>query len=307
MTTIFYMLLTKWNRVLINTSGSGKTRLGLHGLCHHWGFYGVLNEIEDGIGSRDLWDLMSLDDSPSYSFAKRLGSSNKDAALHMDEKVTHRVYQFLLGRFLFLNLLILEASNCEGGLRSRDHRLLWVLLQAQPFELFKRDPFVEIINALRIASVEDLRVQIREEFLKFEPTLQQEFTDHSVTDTTRRPLYCFLDEVQNPTMARMGEYRSSDTNEERPLMRPIWRSMTGIFGSTDMLVILSGTAMNEVLLTSVLTSSAFKPPIYHFKRNIGAFDDPETQRHYIECYLLDDHSSARQEFLKRAWGWCRGR
>lgn len=41
--------------------------------------------------------------------------------------------------------------------------------------------------------------------------------------------------------------------------------------------------------------------------SIGAFDDPKAQSVYIERYLRGKQSAARQEFLKRAWGWCRWR
>lgn len=116
----------------------------------------------------------------------------------MHEKVHRRVLQFLLARFVLLNLLIEEASECEGGLRPSDHRLLWVLLQARPIDMFRDDAFTELYMALNICSVDNLKTQIKEEYLKFEPTLES--VGHPVTGVlTRRPLYCFLDEIQVAT------------------------------------------------------------------------------------------------------------
>jgi hypothetical protein len=294
---ILCALLTKLDRVLINTSGSGKTRLGLHGLCQNWGFYGVVQEASDGIGSRDFEQLMlSLDDSLDYSRANQ-SRNEKAALLHMRQKVLRRVLQFLLARFLVLNLLIEEAHTCEGGWRPSDHRRLWVLLQARPADMLKEDAFKVLSKALKISSVDDLETQIKEEYSKLKWILVD------------RPLYCFLDEIQNTTTDRMGEYWSDDKEKERPLLRPIWQAVTQILEPTEMLVILSGTAINEKSLLTVLESSVFKIFPYNMKKDIGAFDDPDAQRDYIKHYLPDEQpeSASRQEFLQRAWGWCRGR
>jgi hypothetical protein len=300
-------LLTKWNRVVINTSGSGKTRLGLHGLCQSWGLYCVIKQASDGIGSEDFWHLVSgLDQSHGYRSAKSLGVRNDGAALHMHQKVERRVLQFLLARLLLLNLFITEASKCEGGLRPSEHRLLWVLLQARPTDMLNEDPFVELADTLRIASAEDLKAQIKEEYAKLIPIL--ETVNHPATGMpTRRPLYCFLDEIQMTTTIRMGEYRSDDQKSERPILRPIWQTLTDMLKSSEMLLILSGTALNEKSLLNVLDSSVFKFNPFVFQKDIGAFDDPNSQSQYIEHYLPYEQSAARQEFLKRVWGWCRGR
>ena len=293
--------------MLINTSGSGKTRLGLHGLCQNWGFYGVVKQAEDDIGSEDFWQLMSsLDNSYHYSSAKSCGIHDDAAARHMHDKVHHRVLQFLLARFLLLNLLITEASKCEGGLRPSDHRFLWVLLQARPTDLLKEDAFAELANDLRRASVVFLKDEIKNEYLKLKDIL--EFVNEPLTGRpTRRPLYCFLDEIQVTTTSRMGEFLSEDKKKERPLLRPIWQSVTGVLKTTEMLVILSGTSINESSLVDVLQSSILKFHRYIIVRDIGAFDDPDSQMQYIERYLLSSQSTTWQDFLKRAWGWCRGR
>ena len=309
------MLLAKLNRVLINTSGSGKTRLGLDGLCRNWGFYGIVNEVsgDNVIGSGDFSQLMtSLDNSLDYCLAKERGSDDDVAARHMHQKVHRRVLQFMLARFIFLNLLITEASKCEGGLRPSDHRLLWVLLQARPTDLLVWDAFTELAMALRVASAEDLEAQIKEEYLTLENQGILTSGNHPVTgEPTHQPLYCILDEIQATTTFRMGEYRSdNDKKTKRPLLRPIWKSITNVLPATKMRVILSGTAINETSLKNVLASFAFKRCVYSVKRDIGAFDDPDAQRQYIKSYLpdvTDEQLAARQDFLKRAWGWCRGR
>ncbi len=177
--------------------------------------------------------MSTIDESLDYDRAKLLGSHNKQAAQHMEQKVKHRVMQFLLARFLLLNLLISEASKCEGGLRPPDHRILWALLQARPTDMFEKDPFMELADALQLASTVDLKAQIKAEYLTFQSTLKRA-TGASVD----RPLYCFLDEVQATTTLRMGEYRSHNAAKDRPLLRLIWEMMTRALKSTQMLTIL---------------------------------------------------------------------
>jgi hypothetical protein len=252
--------------------------------------------------------MSSLDDSPDYVDAKIPRSQNENSERHMRQKVQHRVLQFLLARFLLLNLLITEAFNCEGGLRPSDHRLLWVLLQVRPADMLDDDAFMELAMALRMASIDHLKKKIDEEFSKIKPILKSETVIHPATEQpTYRPLYCFLDEVQTTIATRMGEYRLEDKKTERPLLTPIWQEMTGALHPKKMLTILSGTALNEASLESILTSSLFKSRPYTIKRDIGAFDDPDSQGRYIKRYLPDGESAAMQEFFKRAWGWCRGR
>lgn len=258
------------------------------------------------MGSEDFENLMSdLDFSLDYSRAKSRGSHDDAARLHMQQKVRRRVLQFLLARFILLNLLVDEAS-AEGGLRQSDHRHLWVLLQARPIDMLKGDAFAELSKVLGTSSVNDLVTQIEDEYRKLEWILEE--INHFATDTvTHRPLYCFLDEIQTTTADRMGEFLSEDKKKERPLLRPIWKSITGTLGQEKILVILSGTAIDEKSLQDFLSSTLFKFRQYDIVKDIGAFNDQQTQRQYIEHYLPNDQSEARQEFLNRAWVWCRGR
>jgi hypothetical protein len=221
----------------------------------------------------------------------------------MERKARHRILQFLLARFKLLNLLVDEARKCNGGLHPINHRLLWVFLQANPSGMLSEDAFQVLSEAFRTASIEDLKQQIRAEHAKLEPILEF-VNDPATNQPRRRPLYCFLDEIQVATIDRMGEFRSDDKKMKRPLLRPIWSTLTDF---PDMLLIISGTGIDWKSLQDVLGSSVFKLNPYNVKRDIGAFDDPSTQRQYIERYLSVERSTARDTFLERAWGWCRGR
>jgi hypothetical protein len=259
--------------------------------------------------------MADLDISLDYRKARSVVSQDnaaadqkrmKAAVDHMREKADRRILQFLLARFLLLNLLVEEASKLPGGLRPANHRHLWVLMQARPTDVFEKDIFAQLANILQIASSRYLKEQINDHYCKLENVLEvvyHPFTQQPV----HRPLYCFLDEAQVTTKNRLGEFRSDDGKTERPLLRQIWLTLTTILDRKQMLLVLSGTGIELSSFQEILQSSFLKLHPYNLKRDIGAFDDPDAQKRYIERYLLGEESEARKAFLDRAWGWCRGR
>ena len=226
--------------------------------------------------------MESLDHSLDYDRAKSIESYNEAAASHMHEKARNRLLLFLLARFLLLNLLIEEAHKC-GGLHPGNHRLLWVLLQTQPIQMLGGDAFRDVAEALQMASTEDLKKEIRDEHVKLKPIL--EFVEHPYGARQRRPLYLFLDNIQLTTTLRMGQFWADDEKTKRPLLRPIWLTMTTIFDSSEMRLILSGTAVDSTSLEQILGSSALKLYPYKFWNDIGAFNDPDAQKQYVKHYL----------------------
>ena len=250
--------------------------------------------------------MATLDDSRDYRWAKSVRSHNTDAVDHMKEKTRHRLLQFLLSRFLILNLLIKEAEQLQGGLHQANHRRLWVLLQAQPTRMFGKDIFFRLSNHLREASNGDLSEWIRKQCCDLERILEYRI-EPLTGESVRRPFYCVIDEIQIATTDRMGEFRSDDGKTERPLLREIWSTLTNVMEQGQMLLVLSGTGIQLHALQTVLESSFLKPHPYCLKKNIGAFDDPDAQKRYIEHYLPNEKSEAWKAFLERAWGWCRGR
>jgi hypothetical protein len=248
--------------------------------------------------------MEDLDDSLHYDSAKSVKGYDDAAALHMHQKAQHRLLQFLLARFFLLHLLLGEAKKC-GGVHPVNHRLLWVILQTRPIEMLGRDAFKELAEALRTLSMEDLKKLIKNRYSKLSHIFE-EVIDPTTGESKRRPLYCFLDEIQVTTIYQMGQFWG-DEKTRWPFLRSIWSSLTGVLEPTEMLLILSGTAIDSRSLQDVLVSSIFKPYPYKIRRDIGAFDDADAQKQYIERYLPGEQSVAWEAFLARAWGWCRGR
>lgn len=282
-------------RVLVNTSGSGKTRLLLDGLCHHWGFYFVAKPDVDGIGSKDFWNLMDPLDTSLNDIAKKNRESDPAAYVRMGEKTRRHLLQLLLARLYLLNLFREEAHN---GLDPMVHRRAWALLQAMPMTIFEQDPFLQLANLLSFSSVDDLKARIQEQYDLVEDML--EFGENpSDGRQKRRPLYIVFDESQLLAKQWLGEDKSDDGG----LLRLVSLSSFEALEPPKILLVLSGTSIDYHALQDTLSSTTSKSLPYILVRDIGAFDDPEPQANYIKQYL----PSVDNVFLNRAWAWCRGR
>lgn len=289
--------------MLINTSGSGKTRLLLDGLCHHWGLYFVAKQDVAGIGSRDFWNLMDqLDATLNYKLATQNKENDPAAYLHIAEKTHRRLLQLLLARLYLLNLFREEAEDLPNGLDPMVLRRAWVLLQAMPQTIFETDPFLQLANVLSFSSADDLEAGIREQYGLVKDMLEIG-EDPSDGVHKRRPLYIVIDESQLLAKQRLGEYKSEDGQRMRGLLRQVWLSCFKALTPPQILLVLSGTGIDCQALEDTLTSPMLKIMPYIRVQDIGAFDDPEAQAKYIKQYL----PSMDRMFLNRAWVWCRGR
>jgi hypothetical protein len=242
--------------MLINTPGSGKTRLILDGLCRHWGFYFAALRDAAGIGSGDFRTAMQqLDDSLDYGLAKR--TKDEDAMQHMEQKAHHRLMQLLLARFILLKLLIQEARKLPRGLHVKNHRRAWVLLQVQPLKVFGEDIFHLLTTLLRCESIVDLETDIQAHYKDLENILESSINP-ATGKLEKTPIYCVVDESQLLISARKGEFISDDSVTERPLMRQVFLSFTEILPSEEMVVIFSGTSLDYQSLVETLASQPLK-------------------------------------------------
>ena len=199
----------------------------------------------NGIGSPDFYKVMEeLDDAMHYKEAKEMKEmrrmmtkrhkqkkkKNPDLTKacidHMRETVQRRLAQLLLAHFHLLRVLVDEARKLPGGLKEKEHRRLWVLLQGQP-EIIGLHPegdiFTCLTQLLRCASTDNLVERICDEHEELYPLLQ---VHDSKTEVTPH-FYCVLDEVQitiSPKFGRRGEFMSHDNETKRYIFREIWRS-----------------------------------------------------------------------------------
>lgn len=261
--------------------------------------------------------MSNLDDAEGYGAAKQmkndLGNLTDAAIVHIREVTRQRFAQLLLARFLLLNLFVEEAQRLSKGLQEKEHRRLWVLLQAQPKifgQGYERDIFMTLTNHLQGARTVDLRERIRSEFNKLH-TLRIPIYNLASKEDEGPPFFCVLDEAQTTVSGpsgRTGEFMSNDNKTPRCILREIWLSWSQALCSDELRLVLSGTGIDYQALNDTLVSSACKECPYVSVHDIGAFDTPEVQAKYIKRYLpISDSNRQWREFLNRAWAWLRGR
>ncbi|PVF94285.1 hypothetical protein CPB86DRAFT_49855 [Serendipita vermifera] len=301
------------NVLLLNTSGAGKTRFLLDGLCSRWGFYFVGLPDSAGIGSSDLAKFIKeLDDAKRYKNtdkARKVDRNNLPAFDHMQNVAQLRFLQLLLARFLILNLLI-EQAKLSGGIH-QNHRRLWVLLQVQPYRFSKmltEDLFLMIARELEFTSANELKDRISKQHTK----LQNDMEDVMDPDTgsyEKPPVYCILDEAQVTSTQRLGEFRSKENKlVEHPVLREIWLAWTTVLAAPKIRIIISGTNIDIEQIKSTLASSHLKMNPLFIHSTLGGFDDSESQAKFIKHYILAAWDEQKwKEFLIRSFAWFRGR
>lgn len=257
-----------------------------------------------------------LGQAQDYKRAKDIVQGKTDessaAFAHMREVAQCRLAQALLARFLLLNLFVEEARKLPGGLQEKEHRRLWVLLQAQPqiFDETKKgeDIFTRLIQLLRQSDLNDLKHRIHAQYESLS-SLNQKIVNPASKQLETPPFFCVLDEVQVTVHLRLGEFKSDTKPAKHPILREIWLLWTDVLKPEQMRVILSGTGIETQALEDTLDSAACKVHNYNTVYVTGAFEDPETQAKYIKRYIPasfddDQHWMA---FLDRAWAWTHGR
>ena len=224
---------------------------------------------------------------------------------HMKEVAERRFAQLLLARFLLLNLLVEEARDIEGGLRPREHRRLWVLLQAQP-TLFgveeSEDIFTQLTRRFQWTSTLDLKAWIGSERKKLKENVSRDETLN---------FFCVLDEVQitlSFPFGRLGEFMSENKVTKRHILREIWLLWSTVLRGPQMRLVFSGTGIDLRTFEDTMSSSSLKPYDCAMVHETGFFEDDSVQAKYIRQYLPASlHGPTWVEFFTRAWAWFRGR
>ncbi|KAI5888992.1 uncharacterized protein SCHCODRAFT_02584766 [Schizophyllum commune H4-8] len=122
----------KW---LINTSGSGKTRLAFEALCLHFGFYITAKVDGNALGSTDLSNLVDryLEEVVSHVPTRFSTAPERECAFEHNARLAKIVVAcLLLARFsIFESFLELAREAAEGQLL-QEHKRSWLLLQLMP-------------------------------------------------------------------------------------------------------------------------------------------------------------------------------
>jgi hypothetical protein len=290
-------------RVVFNTSGSGKTRLLVEGLCQYWGFYFTLDP-RPRLGSTDF--CLSLRKMEEYNEDGNIFSPDPNShpkALKVNRDIARIVFR----NILLARLLVLEAFISAGAdIPTADLRRRWTYLQLVPSALTHQfsasdqvqDIFERVYHIIARCPTSD-----ESQVLSLLETIHQ---DPRVSSSS--PFFVTLDEAQLCSHLYEGAFHSENVPGPegiRSVLREIsvvWQSL----GQSSFAVIYSGTGFS---LTRMLKSSARSIILSknsHIFTNTGAFVSQEQQSAYIMGHVTLE-SDKKEEVLRRAWRWLRGR
>ena len=255
--------------IFINTSGSGKTRLLLEGLCQHWGFY-YTSHVDSGfLGSVDLQSaIQSIPEDEK--FCCHLPPSTSSVS---NDKIAGRIFKrVFLARLLIFHLFIeaMKANTSpDNGFTEGnfiDYRRKWVHFQLQPSFFTKiSDPFHDLTHKLSAYLDSELHHLTRDVLDHVRNTLRSSTSSSGCT-----PLYWIIDEARFAAKEHTDAFRSKDM-EPRPVLRPLVQTFTALTSGFDV-IILAGTGLSQSDVDDTMTSGVMKESSYRKCYDTGAFD-----------------------------------
>jgi len=316
-----FYLKHKTLRFLVNTSGSGKTRLLLEGLCENWGFYFTSLVDSSLLGSSDVQNSIQTHVPDSTGFRPVLppaGSAGYNGALKANREIANRNFrQIFLARLIMFNLFAENMNGCAGD--PRVYRERWLLLQLRPSFVHPQcwDIFDELSCKLSGATDSFINTKTKTLLTNVRSLLSSGITARShitqtqmsTSDTVQTPLFCVLDEAQHAATQHNAAFRSDQNGAHRPILREIVKAWeTQSFGQ-GVFMVVAGTGISKDVVDQAMASAIMKDSRYRWCSDTGAFDRKDVQQRYMQKYLPKRllESDVGVRLLERVWYWLHGR
>ncbi|KAJ7186480.1 hypothetical protein C8R46DRAFT_1184477 [Mycena filopes] len=281
--------------LLVNTSGTGKTRLLFEGLCHEWGFYVTMSRDTSHLGSADLTkfvtnNAMTMDSDFNSHLSP--SSSEFEEELRYNHRHAHRrLSEALLARLLIFRMF-LDIVKDRGGVSGR-HKTRWLLLQLRP----RLGVHADIFDRLRLSISVD--VPDATETQQNISNVLVDIRSHLESDPH---LFLVLDEGQAAATAYSTAFHVE--TGKYPLLRKILDTWESHFADGLISVVVAGTEIPSQIFDDPADAERVR-----WTSDTGAFDDRSLQEAYFRVFLPPEflRSKSGAEFLDRAWRWVRGR
>ncbi|KAK7048012.1 hypothetical protein R3P38DRAFT_1848499 [Favolaschia claudopus] len=292
--------MTETNSVLLNTSGSGKTRTMLEGLCLHWGIYLTCLVDSEGRGSADLQTTIGerIARNSDFEHDLRHVQDLKSAAASNSDIAQNRFTEVLLARLCIMNFFCKLAGQSPSGLTA-EHRKLWVYLQVRPSCLSAETRYSDIFDSLtdKIKGVggNECLLMIREILLELTQTLD------------KKVLFCVIDEAQAAATSLKEAFFTSEERGDK--FRPALRELVLSFTFKRLSLTITGTAIDKADIDQILASRTFKDLNPKTMTHCGTFSSPSEQIAYMQQFL-PPHLAATKSYqilFKRVTYWLKGR
>ncbi|KAG6908568.1 hypothetical protein DXG01_004126 [Tephrocybe rancida] len=290
---------------LVNTSGSGKTRLLLEGLCHSWGFYFTSFVDSSLLGSSDVQNSIRQYVPDSTGFESTLPLAGYESALTKNRRIASQVFsQLFLARLLVFNQFVDVMKELGSSEDTTVYKHRWLLLQLQPRLVHSKvwDIFDDITRKLSNASESYINTTTQ----KLLGRVRQLCVD---TNAQQTPIFCVLDEAQYAATQHASAFRSENGNAQRPILREIVRAWEGQTSGQGIFMVVAGTGISKDVVDQAMASAIMKESKYRWCSDTGAFDDPLIQHQYLGKFLPTAFlaSASGRRLMERAWYWLHGR
>ncbi|KAJ7211017.1 hypothetical protein C8J57DRAFT_1733490 [Mycena rebaudengoi] len=255
--------------LLVNTSGSGKTRLMFEGLSREWRFYFTSVRDTSGLGSSDLQhilesslpsgDFMDYPQRHSPDFAFVIATNNLLA-----ENCFSKAF---LARLLIFRMFLEVAV--DSGI-TEEHESKWLLLQLRAGLETSKDIFERLTRCMWDADT-----------LNIEENITDAIRDIYKLMGAETHLFFVLDEAQAAAEQSWAKHLAAD----------------------DFSVVISGTAIPPEIFNDTSYAGRLR-----WTSDTDAFDDKTVQQSYLRRFLppsFPDTDSGKA-FLERVWNWTRG-
>ncbi|KAJ7180964.1 hypothetical protein C8R46DRAFT_595769 [Mycena filopes] len=284
--------------MLLNTSGAGKSRTVLEGLCQRWGLYLTCLVDSEGRGSADLERaLHHIAEDPC--FERKLPPTNYEDVHEANCAIAEsRFGEVLLARLCILEFFCNVAREMSDGILTDEHRKLWVYLQIQPTCIVGESDIFDTLTRKIMGIQGSHRLNL----------VQDKIRSLRVLLGTAHPLYCVLDEAQIAARSLPEAFMTFDPSKMS--LRPSLREMARTLAAPDWISLtLTGTALDKEMIQEIMASPVFKDTQAVTVTHFGAFNAPGEQIAYLKQFLPPElaQGPSFDELCHRMPYWLKGR
>ncbi|KAJ6584170.1 hypothetical protein DFH09DRAFT_267454 [Mycena vulgaris] len=290
--------------ILLNTSGSGKTRTVLEGLCQKWGLYLTCHVDTEGRGSMDVQKTISERIEKDPCFEPNLPDTDFEKVHKVNCAIARRRFgEVLLARLCIFEFFCTVAREVCGSNLTAEHKRLWVFLQIRPSCLGPQhgDIFNVLTEKILGAEKRHCGELIKDKIQNIYHLVNQ--------DTSPAPLFCVIDEAQVGATLLTKAFKSTTTNNGEINERPILRELVWATEELNMSLNITGTAINKQVIEAIMASPVLKDTSFNTVTHFGAFNVPGEQVAYMKQFLPISlaETPAFQGLFGRVAFWLKGR
>ncbi|KAL1719242.1 hypothetical protein EV715DRAFT_199504 [Schizophyllum commune] len=308
------------NKWLVNTTGSGKTRLAMEVLTLHLGFYLTAAQDGSGLGSTDLCVLVdSMLADVVTNVTTNIEGPRQQSVFDDNAKIVAKCFVALLLARAYILKRFLKLASESGGLTQR-HKHAWLLFQLLPvFDVaLDKDPSddqARIMNSDVFAKlmryIIDKNLPLQELNFILQDILEDIFSYVNRNFRDGKVVFV-LDESQVLVKKHTASFKSAtDANQTRPLLREIVANLVACTDSwpTKAAILGLGTGISAQSIEEAIHSVSGKNATHEVHTEIGAFDTVAAQQTYMRLYIPNAilGSSSGRLLAARCWQWLRGR